>query len=599
MRFRFVRHRIPTIPVLLSLIIACFFSPNAFCQTAPPDVALPPFGQWTVGGKLTITQTTTGFRLAVPENADWGHVWAEGEADLDTTPYFALWITEVGRDARWLLTANDPDVKNLEKSSEDVGRAVYDLREKTGWRGRKRFRLYLTVQGKGKYIEVARAGFFRQKPIPYDRPVRWTRMNGAITTYLPDTSTGTGTIALQTNADPWGGLITHLPLDVDRYPLVEATVTGLAPGTRWRVALARVASGPEQRNNGTVAFNYRDFTAWRGLSDVDLQVVFLRTGGGAAGTVSSVRFVPYPTASSALLDKARITKVQTGARPPLLKVGAFHLTYDRAAKVFRVERPGGKAALVSRFLEMPGFDLTPLVPLSAQTTPTGKRLQYTRETEGAVFTVIAEMMTDSPGLLHTRVSVKPNRELRLASSGHEWAYVPFENRSDASSSPVPVLHRWATQNLCATALCYATAPDMGRVLYWQNLTALNPLFDACGMAPRWLVSAGDRTFGFANPLDTGHLFKPGETFVLSDSYLYLTAETGGGNDTDPVSVADGLLKGMAAVYNALPDKPQTRWVDWPGLAETSLHDLLNEDCWREYNGKLYLQSYVGHTALRR
>lgn len=548
----------------------------------PPDVALPSIGQWTVGGSLTIKNTSTGFRLSVPENGEWGHIWVEGEANLDETPYVAFWITEVGRDAKWLLTANDPEVKTLEPGAEDVGLAVYDLREKTGWRGRKRFRLYLTVQGRGHTIEVAWAGLFQQKPGPASQPSRWTRMNGAATPYSPITGAIPLTMA-DSSADQWGGLITHLPLDVDRYPFVEATVTGLTPNTRWRVALAGVASGPEQRNNGTVAFNYRDFSTWRGRSDVDVQIVFARMSGGSAGTVSNVRFVPYPTASTPLVRAAQ--KLGATTEKPLLTTGGFQLTYDRAAQVFRVERPEGQATLVSRFLEMPGFDIAPQGQLTVQKTASGQRVAYTRESDGAQFTVIAETVTASPGLFHTRVTVKPNRELRLQSCGHEWAYAPAQGSSESD-----VLRRWATQNLAASGLCYLTAPGIGRVFYLQNLTALNPLFHACGMSPRWLVSAGDSTFGCANPLDTGRTFKPGETFVLSDSYLYLTANP---TTEDAISIADGFLKGMAATYEALPDKPETQWVDWQALSERSLQDLLNDECWRDYNGKLYLQSYVG------
>lgn len=566
-------------PLLLILLLLGPL-PAALSQPVPsPDVSLPAFGQWTIGGRLSITPTDGGFSLSVPPDGDWGHVWIEGDADLDATPYVALWVTRVSRDTKWILTANDPEVKTLEPGAEDVGLAVYDLREKTGWRGRKRFRLYFTVQGRGGAVEVAWAGLFRSSPAPVATPLRWTRMNGADTSYSP--AAGAVDITLTpSGADQWGGLITRLPINVDRYPLVEATVNGLAPDTRWRIALAGMASGPEQHNNGTVAFNYRDFTAWRGPSEVDIQTIFLHQKGGQAGVMRGVRFVPYPTASAALVRAAQESKAVAGA--PLLTTGGFRLTYDRAARVFRIAGTNGGAALVSRFLEMPGFDLFPTSAPTVQKTATGSSFSYTRESQGATFTVIVDAPAATPGLLHTRVTVRPNRELRLASWGHEWAY--------ASENGVPQpLRRWATQNLAATALSFVTAPGVGRVFYLQNLTALNPLFDACGMSPRWIVSAGDATFGCANPLDTAHAFKLGETFVLSDAYLYLSPE----GEATPTSIANGFLQGLAATCGALPDRPQTQWVDWPGLAEQSLQDLLDADNWRDYNGKLYLQSYVG------
>jgi hypothetical protein len=137
-------------------------------------------------------------------------------------------VTEVGRGGKWLLTANDPEVKTLEPGAEDVGLAVYDLREKTGWRGRKRFRLYLTVQGRGRFIEVAGVGLFRRKPIPPDRPVRWTRMNDAATPYSPLTGAIPLTLT-DSGVDQWGGLITHLPLDVSPGPSANHSFNGVSP----------------------------------------------------------------------------------------------------------------------------------------------------------------------------------------------------------------------------------------------------------------------------------------------------------------------------------------------------------------------------------
>ena len=566
----------------------------AGAQTLPtPTRLLPPLSEWKKeGGTLAISPNGDGFRIGPPSGAEWGNCFTAGDIDVEATPYLAVMVTEMGRDAKWLLTVNDPQPHSLEGDGQDIGLRVYDLRKSpANFSGRHYCRIYLTVQGNGKSVVVGGIGLFAAPPtrangkdtvtIPH-----WTRMNNSVAALTPG---GEITLAINEGAtDQWGGLIAKISVDTDRYPLIESEVTERTPGALWRVAAGGVISGPEQQMCGTVAFNYRDFSALRGKQEVETQVTCTRIGGGPVLHIGGPRFVAYPTASEELVRKTERIGPRAAFRP-LLTIGDFQWGYDRETSLFQALRKGGAAVLVTRFLEMPGFDLSPQSDLKPARTPAGTRLEYKVVSNGVVFAVLAETRSNAPGLLHWRVTATPQRPVRFASCGHELAYVPLTGAANKG------LERIALQNLSASGLAYVNAPGLGNVFYFQNFTALNPLFQACHTSPRWLVSAGNQTFGFANPLDTSVTFPADKAMVLSDAYLCLNPQqiAPASGRSDNTAQAERFLQALAMVYDALPDKPATEWRDWQALARQSLQDLHASDCWRAYGKREFIQAYVG------
>jgi hypothetical protein len=86
--------------------------------------------------KLTITE------------ANYGSATSEFTVDLDATPYLVLQVS--GTDGQWALKLNDgtrPDV-SLEMGAWGPGTYTYDVREATGWSGKKTFRVLLFSVGK-------------------------------------------------------------------------------------------------------------------------------------------------------------------------------------------------------------------------------------------------------------------------------------------------------------------------------------------------------------------------------------------------------------------------------------------------------------------
>ncbi|MBI3922793.1 MAG: hypothetical protein HY318_15340 [Armatimonadetes bacterium] len=545
----------------------------------------PPLSRWTAGGgALKISARQNDCRLQVPATADWGNCYVDGQADISTYPYLALWVVEIGRDAKWQMTVNDPDGHTVQAPSEGVGLYVYDLRKTPGWSGTKQFRIYFTVQGRGKYVDVGWIDLFREPPLRQDANgnvqtlLQWQRDNNCLASAKQDGLT----ISLSPGVgDQWGGANATVNVDTDRFPFVEVDVRGLSPSARWRLEAGGQCTGPEHRSTGVLAFNYRDANHWGGARDVEIRLrVF---GSGSEAQFAAVQLVAIPTASAELVERAGHVLQTPSTGEPRLSTGEYRLDYEPSARLFCIHRKDSDASLATRFLEVPGLGLAPPLGQTVRKKKTaGDEISFPREIGGVEYVVQAETFDSVPGLLHWRVTATPRTATTLQSSGHELCFVASPGQKDRSLHPI------TSQNLCASAIAFAVAPGVGTVFYFQNLTALNPIFDLCHTSPRWLVSLSSRTLGFTNPLDTSVKLPAGKTFTLSDAWLYLTpTETG-----DSEKEAELFLLGMSAIYDHLPDKPETEYLDWQQLARQSLKDLHRPECWGVYGGKEYLQPYV-------
>ncbi len=575
----------PTLAAVLPLVLT---QPQVAAQPngpTPPAAIDLPLAAWTVGGgALRMSPRDGGVRLAVPGTADWGNCYIEGQVSVDEFPFLVVWIVEVGRDAKWQLSVNDPEARVLQGGAETVGLHVYDLRQTPGWRGLKRFRVYLTVLGRGKHVDVGWASLCRQPPMaPADDahavPVlKWQRLNNQLAT-ADDRGLR---LSLARDVGLWGGASARVTVDTDRFPFVEADVRRLSPESRWRISIEAKTTGPEDRNAGVVAFNYGAAHGWHGPRDIEIQLILLGTDSTAE--LADVRLAAFPSASTDLVRRAALPAGREVRDDWTLSTGAYRLIYDRAVGAFRLQRDDGRACLLTRFLEMPRVDLGDPNGLDGQRGDgaEGQRLSLRRVAAGAQFTVACETFADAPGLLHWRVVATPQMPITLPSSGHEICYCPPPTEPGLGLQPI------ASQNMSATPVAFAVAPGVGTVLYWQNLTALNPIFELCRTSPRWRASAGPFTLGFANPLDAQVRAAPGTDYLLADTWLYVVPA----EPAAPEEQAALFLQALATIYDRLPDKPETEFLDWPRLARLSLQDLHRPQCWGAFAGKEYLQPYV-------
>jgi hypothetical protein len=211
------------------------------------------------------------------------------------------------------------------------------------------------------------------------------------------------------------------------------------------------------------------------------------------------------------------------------------------------------------------------------------------ESTSGIFTVDLEIGSET--LIRVRVRLKPAADL----------LVPFWSRDlyalDANDDPTKVKGRVdAAQRGVNTGPCYfcLNKPAFGSVLYVQNLTALNPYFEATKTKPDGVVGGEWPELGYQPPTaplgnspPTDPLPK-GEDVMISDA---LIAFRGNANPTE-VESAVQFIDMLAEIYPHL-DKPVPVNRDWPGRAKRTLRDLQKApQAVIEHYGHKYLHPYV-------
>lgn len=117
-------------------------------------------------------------------------------------------------------------------------------------------------------------------------------------------------------------------------------------------------------------------------------------------------------------------------------------------------------------------------------------------------------------------------------------------------------------------------PAFGSVLYFQNLTALNPWFRATNTKPDGAVGGEWPEIGYLPPTPPQSGTPPvdplpaGEETLVSDALLAFHGDASGGEQ----DMARRYLSLMGAVYRRI-ELPQPDYRDWVGRAEQSLRDL--------------------------
>lgn len=137
-------------------------------------------------------------------------------------------------------------------------------------------------------------------------------------------------------------------------------------------------------------------------------------------------------------------------------------------------------------------------------------------------------------------------------------------------------------------------PDFGSVLYFQDLTRLNPYFRATDTKPDGAVGGKWPELGFLlppPPLKGEPSPKPipaGEKMVVSDAYLAFHDASA----ADECEMARRYLALLGAVLRRL-ELPPTEFRDWVDRAERSLKDLTNSPkATIEHYGHRYIHPYT-------
>jgi hypothetical protein len=136
-------------------------------------------------------------------------------------------------------------------------------------------------------------------------------------------------------------------------------------------------------------------------------------------------------------------------------------------------------------------------------------------------------------------------------------------------------------------------PAFGSLLYFQNLTALNPYMRATGTTPDGVVGGLWPELGYLPPVrktDTGEAdpLPAGEDVVLSDAILVFCDEA----EDDEQEMARQFLRMLGTAYKAL-ELPAFTYRDWLWRVDRTLEDLeaAPEAIVRHY-GHRYVMPYV-------
>ena len=133
-----------------------------------------------------------------------------------------------------------------------------------------------------------------------------------------------------------------------------------------------------------------------------------------------------------------------------------------------------------------------------------------------------------------------------------------------------------------------TKPQNGSVFYFQNLTAMSPYCEVTETSLAETVGGQWPEIGFQFPVNAEKPLPANTEYVISDAFVILTEDI----PASDCEVVSQFLNHLAAVYLLIP-KPESKYRDWPAIAEDVLHDVhQNKGCWTQTKGVPYLNAYV-------
>jgi hypothetical protein len=205
---------------------------------------------------------------------------------------------------------------------------------------------------------------------------------------------------------------------------------------------------------------------------------------------------------------------------------------------------------------------------------------------------VVSFATSGAGLHRLQVKVRftPKSAMRLP-------YIPRDlyplGSGDDPSQAIGEVHASQRGPNSGLVYCSLEEPGFGRVLYFQDFTALNRYFELTGTNPDGAVGGTWPELGYLPPTpETSGADQPGalpagEQVVLSSAILVLR-EHGAENEREN---ARQFLQMLATAYDAL-DLPPVEYRDWPGRAERTLRDLQSSRKARVHiGGNLYMRPY--------
>lgn len=282
--------------------------------------------------------------------------------------------------------------------------------------------------------------------------------------------------------------------------------------------------------------------------------------------------------------RVRADLQEAGKAAATLSFGALTLEIKKGRdtpwlKISRADRGGLALRLI--------FGNGPYGPAKIERTPSGLALSI--QTEAADWTVTITLTGQT--LLSVRSEVTPKIDLLVPFWPRDLYVLDTHDDPTGAKGQVEAAQRGYNTGLCYFCL---KEPDFGCVLYVQNLSALNPFFQATSTKPDGVVGGEWPELGYQPPASPNGNSPPtaplraGERYVISDVFIGFR-EACAADETEKARL---FIDMIGDVYPHL-ERPEPAFHDWTKRAETTLHDLKTapEATIRQYS-QLYLHPYT-------
>ena len=193
--------------------------------------------------------------------------------------------------------------------------------------------------------------------------------------------------------------------------------------------------------------------------------------------------------------------------------------------------------------------------------------------------------------LRITVALRPSGPLKIPFLPRDLYPLDSQDRPTGASGTVEASQRGVNSGLVYLRI---ERPQFGSVLYFQNLTALNPYFTLTATTPEAVVGGDWPELGYLAPVcrdsesDADKPFPEGQEVTLSDAIVVFHHRSTG----DEQEQARRFVQMLGAAYSAL-DLPPVEYRDWADRSRRTLRDLETSDkaTVRHY-GERFVMPYV-------
>jgi hypothetical protein len=292
------------------------------------------------------------------------------------------------------------------------------------------------------------------------------------------------------------------------------------------------------------------------------------------------RYRRYPVAESGLADDR--PEIGPGLQFRLTS-GAYTLTFSDGALWIHSET-GGQVGLDLSPLGWGELALLPHVQQVMSAEPGAVRLAG--DAGWAAFRLRLRA-PGPPGLFHYRLDLIRSGEPPSGQVEPEWRFVDLASGEGVSGH----LTLYADPAPLAAPILYGISQDLGStLLYWLDLSELNPFMQAAHYTPSATPSRRGQTLGHNLSVTDLRALPTGQPVPVYDSYVFLAP----GEPDGEVAMFRRYLDQVGSIYDliAVPEDPLPDWAD---LGRRTLADLEDPDTWLELDDQRYWRAYVGDT----